>query len=295
LSFHSAYIALLGLPNAGKSTLLNAMVQKELCIVSDRPQTTRNQILGIRHEKDHQFLFLDTPGWYTGKLKLDQFFRKQVRLSIKDADLVCFLIDANKKGLKANQEYYKIVSEQERPIFLIINKIDCMKQAELIPYLGEIEKNFPGAKEYIPVSALEQNNTEHLVEVLKSYTPEGPPYFPEEMITDKSPAFLISEFVREALFQELYQEVPFSIAVVVEDLDEYEKSIEARCSIYVETKGQKLILLGSKGELIRKIKGNCNKRVRRYFSKKAKIDLWIKVKKGWRQDSTVLSQIGYKA
>lgn len=293
--YKSAYIAILGLPNAGKSTLLNALIQKELCITSDRPQTTRNSILGIRHEEDYQMLFLDTPGWHQGKLKIDRFFRQQVEQSIKDADLIIYVVDARHSKKFKNEQFLNLLLQKtNKPVFLVLTKIDSIKQSTLIPLMQQWHTEFERVADLIPVSAKENNNIEQLLQLILDNMEVGPPYYPPENFTNKSTSFLIGEFVREGLFRNLDQEVPFATATVVEEYSENEREISAQISIYVERKGQRLILLGTGGSLMREIKSQTIRKARKFFGKKISLDLWIKVKPKWRQDSGILSQIGYK-
>lgn len=294
-NYKSAYIAILGLPNAGKSTLLNALVEKELCITSDRPQTTRNSILGIRHSKNYQMLFLDTPGWHQGKLKIDNFFRNQVEQSLSDADFILFVVDARHPKEYKNREFLEFLTRNNhKPIILVLTKIDAIKQTALIQLMQKLHAEFTTVKELIPVSAQENQNIENLINLILDNMKSGPPYYPPEYFTDKSTSFLLGEFTREYLFRNLEQEVPFSCATVVEEFDENETRIDAQISIYVERKGQKLILLGPSGALIREIKSKTIQKARKFFKKKVNLQIWVKVKAKWRQDAAILSQIGYK-
>ena len=175
-NYKSAYIAILGLPNAGKSTLLNALVEKELCITSDRPQTTRNSILGIRHSENYQMLFLDTPGWHQGKLKIDKFFRNQVEQSISDADLILFVIDARHPKEYKNREFLEfLTTKSTKPVILVLTKIDTIKQSSLIALMQNLHTEFNKVKELIPVSAQENQNVENLTNLLLDNMQPGPP------------------------------------------------------------------------------------------------------------------------
>tara|TARA_Y100000589_G_scaffold18695_1_gene15496 strand:- start:1299 stop:2204 length:906 start_codon:yes stop_codon:yes gene_type:complete len=294
-NYKSAYVAILGLPNAGKSTLLNSLVEKELCITSERPQTTRNSILGIRHSEHYQMLFLDTPGWHQGKLKIDHFFRNQVEQSILDADLILFVIDARHPKIEKNRKFLEfLTNKSKKTIILVLTKIDTVKQSALIEIMHNLHSEFKKIKELIPVSAQKPQNIDCLVDLLLDNMSSGPPYYPPDCFTDKSTSFLLGEFAREYLFRNLDQEVPFSCATVVEEFKESENQIEAQISIYVERKGQKLILLGPAGALIREIKSKTIQKARKFFKKKISLQIWVKVKAKWRQDATILSQIGYK-
>ncbi|MCJ8346049.1 GTPase Era [bacterium] len=295
MGFRSGYIAIIGLPNAGKSTLLNRLLGKELCIISNKPQTTRNSILGIRHIDDHQMIFIDSPGWYEGKLKVDQFYREQVTQTIQDADIVVFVLDGTEPQFKQNKNLINLVrSSKNKEIILVFNKIDKLKQAKMIPLLSQINEDHPDLAEIIPCSAKDGHNVDVLLEILKGKLPEGPELYPEEMYTDKSPSFLMSEFLREAYIKYLDEELPFVLAVVIEDFKDLETRMEFRVSVYVERAGQKAILIGHSGALIHQIKKDSIIRARKFFSKKVVLDLWIKVKPNWRQSESILSQIGYK-
>ncbi len=295
MNFQSGYISILGLPNVGKSTLMNQLINRNLSIVTAKPQTTRNRILGIRSDENFQMLFLDTPGWYQGKLKLDGFYRSEVLSAVGDADLALFLVDGRKPRLKQNQSFFQeILRHSKIPVLILISKIDLLKQSALIPLLDSMPKEFSGAAAYVPVSSNAGPNLETLEECILEKLPEGPQFFPEEQITDKSKPFLLAEFLREAYFEHLDEEIPFGIATVVEDYSESERSIQARVCVYVERPGQKQILVGAGGDLIHTIKAKTSMRARRFFGKKVTLDLWIKVKKNWRQNAMLLNQIGYK-
>ncbi|PCJ21282.1 MAG: GTPase Era [Candidatus Cloacimonadota bacterium] len=295
MSFRSGYIAIIGLPNAGKSTLLNRLLGKELCIISNKPQTTRNSILGIRTIDKHQLIFIDSPGWYEGKLKIDKFYRGQVTQTIQDADIVVFVLDGLEPRFKQNKSLIELVrSSKNKEIILVFNKIDRLKQSKMIPLLSRIGEDHPELSEIIPCSAKDGHNVDVLLEILKSKIPEGPELYPEEMYTDKSPSFLMSEFLRESYIKYLDEELPFVLAVVVEDFKDLETRLEFRISVYVERDGQKAILIGPGGALIHQIKKDTIIRARNFFSKKVVLDMWIKVKPNWRQSESILKQIGYK-
>ncbi|MCO4783060.1 MAG: GTPase Era [Candidatus Cloacimonetes bacterium] len=295
MSFHSGYIAIIGLPNAGKSTLLNRLLDKELCIVSNKPQTTRNSILGIRNFEDHQMIFIDSPGWYEGKLKVDSFYREQVTQTIQDADIVIFVLDGTQPQFKQNKNLINLVrSSKNKEIILVFNKIDRLKQAKMIPLLSQIAEDHPDLSEIVPCSARDGHNVDVLLDIIKSKIPEGPELYPDDMYTDKSPSFLMSEFLREAYIKFLDEELPFVLAVVVEDFKDFDTRMEFRISVYVERAGQKAILIGPGGALIHQIKRDSIMRARKFFSKKIVLDMWIKVKPNWRQSESILKQIGYK-
>ena len=269
MSFQSGYISILGLPNSGKSTLMNQLLSQNLSIVSAKPQTTRNRILGIRSDKNFQMLFLDTPGWYQGRLKLDGFYRSEVLSAVGDADVALFLVDGKNPRLKQNQSFFKeILRHSSVPVLILISKIDLLKQSALIPLLSSMPETFDGAAAYVPVSAKAGTNLETLETCILEILPEGPQFFPEEQITDRSKPFLLAEFLREAYFEHLNEEIPFGIATVVEEYAEGERSIQAKICVYVERRSQKQILLGAEGDLIHTVKAKTCMRGRRFFEKK---------------------------
>jgi GTP-binding protein Era len=292
--FHSAYIAITGLPNAGKSTLLNSLIGSNLAIISDKPQTTRNKILGIRTTEKNQMLFIDTPGWYEGKLKIDAFFRSEVRSSLADADIVLFLIDGQRPSIEQNQKLYQSIKQNSKiPIILVLCKMDALNQQQIIPLLHDLPQKFSGFEAIVPVSGKTAANVDELLEVIEPLMPEGPAFYPEDSLTDKSVPFLISEFVREAYLSFLQEELPFSIATVVEDFQDRESSLFARVAVYVERKSQKLILIGSGGDIINSVKAYSSMRARKFLGKKVNLEIWIKVKPNWRRNTSILNQIGY--
>jgi GTP-binding protein Era len=294
-NYKSGFIAIVGLPNAGKSTLLNHILGKQLAIVSNKPQTTRNRILGIRTTEESQMLFMDTPGWYKGEMKIDKFFRSEVQSSLSDADMVIYVVDCTKPNPRQNRDFYNLVRTSTRkPVLLIANKIDRMKQAKMIPVISSLSEYYGDAEEIIPLSAKTGDNASELVPLIEKYLPDGPRFYPGETYTDRSVPFLLSEFVRESLIQFLEQELPFSIAVVVEDFIEEETKLLARISIYVERDGQKRIVVGTDGSNIKKAKGFSEMRGRRFFGKKVFLELRVKVKANWRQNDNILGRIGYK-
>jgi len=293
--FRSAWVAIVGLPNAGKSTLLNQLIGKDLAIISSKPQTTRNQILGIRHTDTCQLLFLDTPGFYQGKMKIDAFFRQEIDRSLSEADMILYILDGKRPSLEKNKAFLDIVCANAKvPVVLVVNKLDILRDHHLIPLLSQLPELFPQVKEIIPVSAKSRRNLDKLTEIMEALVPEGPQFYPEEQFTDRGPQFLLAEFVREGLFRKTEEEVPFSIGVSVTELVETETKIVAGVTIFVEKEGQKGIVIGEDGELLNWVRKHTSMRARRFFNKKVELSLWVKVKPGWRQNDGVLKQVGLK-
>lgn len=295
MSFKSGYIAIVGLPNAGKSTLLNAFLEKSLAITSSKPQTTRNQILGILHLPNAQLLFLDTPGWYEGKLKLDQHFRQEIRSALEDADLVLFLLDGKKPRWRESIPFFETVKSSVKvPVILLVTKVDIVKQTGLIALLSDLPEVMKEASEIVPISSRNAVNIPQLQELILNNLEEGPPFFPEESFTDRPTSFLLCEFVRESYIDLLDEELPFVMAVACESLDDAERHISASLFVFVERSSQKAILLGESGIMLKEVKRRTCIRARKFFSKKVFLDVWIKVKRNWRRDSAVLQKLGYQ-
>lgn len=295
MSFKSGYIAIVGLPNAGKSTLLNSFLDRSLAIISSKPQTTRNQILGILHQENSQCLFLDTPGWYDGKLKLDKCFRQEIRSALSDADLILFLLDGRKPRWRESIPFFEMVqSSTNVPVMLLISKIDLLKQASMISLLSDLPAKMQEASEIVPFSAKNAVNIQKLLDLILGYLREGPPFFPTESYTDRPNSFLMCEFLRESYIDLLDEELPFSMAVACESLEEGERKIQVSLQVFVERPTQKAILLGESGIMLKEVKRRTCIRARKFFSKKVFLDVWIKVKRNWRRDSAVLQKLGYQ-
>lgn len=293
--FHSAWVAIVGLPNAGKSTLLNTLIGCDLAIVSDKPQTTRNQILGVVHRPTFQILLLDTPGFYEGRMRMDAFFRSEIDRSVSESNVILFLIDGTKTMMKRNLSFFeKVRSESEVPVIVVINKMDRLKQSALIPLLQEVSEKFAGAHAVIPVCARSGFNLEELFRIVEGMIPDGPQFYPEDQITDREPKFLVAEFVREAIFRRTEDEVPFSVGVSVTEWNETPAKVVAGLTIFVEKDGQKGILIGENGEQLNHVRKHASIRSRKVLGKKVELSLWIKVKPGWRKNESILQQVGLK-
>lgn len=289
----SGFVALVGRPNVGKSTLLNQMVGSKIAIMSDKPQTTRNRIRGILTREEGQIIFLDTPGIHKPRTKIGEYMMKVVDQSIREVDLILFLIDVGKGILKGDEEIIQRLQGISIPKLLVLNKIDRVNPESLLPLIDRLRKY--SFKELIPVSALNGNNVEHLIETIYQYLPEGPYYFPPDQISDQPEQFLVGELIREKALFRLREEVPHSIAVEVEEYTERaDGTLYIRAVLYCERESQKGILIGKQGSMLKEIGRAAREEIELLFSTKVYLDLWVKVKEDWRNREGILRQLGFR-
>ncbi len=297
------FVAIVGKPNVGKSTLLNNMIGKKISIVTPRPGTTRIRVLGVKNIPEKaQIVFLDTPGIYNPK-ESDALGRAMVDMakqSLKDADLILFMIDAEEGWRKRDEEVYntyiKPFSEQ-KPVILVINKIDKIGPAKnVLPMIEEIHTMHPEIKEIVPISALKCSNLDELEKVILSYLPEGEPLFPEDMITDLPLRLLAAEIVREKAMMLTYEEVPTSIAVVINEIkpgDADPNVLVIRGEIIVDRENLKPIIIGKKGQRLKQIGKLAREELELITGRKVYLELWVKVKEGWRRRPDLVRMFGY--
>ena len=292
--FRSGFIALLGRPNVGKSTLLNRMLKQKLAIVSDKPQTTRTKILGIKHLTGAQLIFLDTPGIHKPKFALNRTMVKIALETLREADLVLFLIEAKDPWGGGDRFILEQLKSLSSPVLLIINKIDLVQKGRLLPLLEQSGKLHPFV-EMIPISALEGDNLDRLEEAILRYLPEGPPYFPEETVTDQSLRFLAAEIIREKILRHTREELPYVVGIMLEEFKEetQRKMTSIRATIFVERDSQKAIVIGKGGAMLKKIGQEARRELEDLLDTKVFLQLWVKVKKDWREDELILREMGY--
>ncbi len=296
--FRAGFVALVGRPNVGKSTIMNNILGTKLSIVSPKPQTTRMRILGVKHDKDAQIIFLDTPGVQKGKDLLTKVVMESAVGSMEEADVLVLIIEADKGWTKEDElilENY--IKKLNKPTILVINKIDKMEDKRmLLPLIEESSKKYDFV-EIIPMSAIKGENIDRFVETLKKYLPESPPLFPEDQITDLPLKFYIAEIIREKLFQNLRQELPYSAAVEVESIEEGQKNknlLIINAVIYVEKENHKGIIIGKKGQMLKKIGQQAREELEHLLGKKVHLNLWVKVKPRWKEDIRLLKLLGYQ-
>jgi GTP-binding protein Era len=295
MSFVSGFIAIIGPPNSGKSTLLNQLLGRKIAITSPRPQTTRNRIVGIYHGDDYQMVFIDTPGIHQTRSPLHKSMVISAKESLKEVDIILLVADpvdsTHDSEMKAILD---LLGKLEKPALLALNKIDLVKKETLLPLIASYGKLYR-FDAIIPISALYRDGLEALREELKRKLSPGPQFFPPDMITDKTEEFLIAETIREQIYYETRQELPYSSAVVVEALDEDRERnlLKVRAAIYVEKQSQKGIIIGKNGSVIKRIGRKARMEVERIFSVKVYLELLVKVEKNWSRDSRALRRLGY--
>ncbi len=292
-SFRSGFVSLVGRPNAGKSTLLNAILGEKIAIISDKPQTTRNRILGIKNLPEGQIVFLDTPGIHHSRSRLNQSMVKTALATYNEVDVIAFLIEANDPENDENDLILKTLEKTEKPIFLLINKIDLVEKEKILPIIDRFSKLRPYAQ-IIPVSALQGDGLGLLLDELLKVLPEGPQLFPEDMITDLPERFLAGEMIREKVFRLTRQEIPYSSAVVVDEFKEKEDKnlVVIKATIQVERESQKGIIIGEKGRMLKEIGSLARQEIESLLGTKVFLELWVKVEKDWREDPRALRRLG---
>ncbi|AWI03328.1 GTPase Era [Clostridium drakei] len=292
--FKSGFITIIGRPNVGKSTLLNSIMGEKLSIVSCKPQTTRNNIQTILTEKDFQLVFVDTPGIHKPKHKLGEFMVKIAQDSIKEVDLILFLTNPEDEIGKGDMYILEQLKECNVPVFLVLNKIDENTQERVAKTLDNYSKVFSFA-EIIPISALKGKNVDELKELMVKYMNEGPKYYPEDMITDQQERFVVAETIREKALRLLSQEVPHGTAVEIISMKKDEKGMyHIDATILCEKDSHKGIIIGKNGSMLKKISTYARQDIEKFLQARVNLKLWVKVKKEWRDSSSILKELGYK-
>ena len=288
----AGFVNIVGKPNAGKSTLLNQLMGEKLDIVTQKAQTTRHRIFGIYNEDDVQIVFSDTPGVLDPKYELQEKMMGFVKESLQDADVFLFIVDISDKS-EPSEFLIEKLNKIPIPVLLLINKIDKSNQKEMEAAVEHWHNLLPKA-EILPISALNAYNTEYILPKLKSLLPENPPYYDKDQFTDKSERFFVNETVREKILLNYEKEIPYSVEVVTELFKEKEGIIFIDSIIYVERETQKGILIGHKGEAIKKVGTEARLDLEKFFAKKIHLNLFVKVKKDWRKNEKDLKNFGYR-
>jgi len=293
--FRSGYVALIGRPNVGKSTLMNRMLGEKLSIVTDKPQTTRNRILGIKTTDTFQILFLDTPGIHRSKHRFNEIMLKTSLSTLEDADLILFLVDALQTMGQGERFIIDKLHDVITPKLLIINKIDRTGKQRLLPLIDEYKKRID-FQEILPISALTGDGVAALEDLIPSFLPEGPSYFPEDSLTDLSQRFMIAEMIREKVIQRTQKEIPHVVAVKVEAVKkrEGEELIDVDALIYTEKDSQKGILIGKGGQMLKEIGMAARPEIEEFLRSRVYLRLWVKVRKDWRSQLRMLKELGFE-
>ncbi len=289
----SGFVNIVGNPNVGKSTIMNALVGEKLSIITQKMQTTRHRIKGIVSGDDFQIVYSDTPGILKPNYKLQETMMKFVDTALIDADIILFVTDVQEKVGK-NPEYIEKVRKSNMPVIVLINKIDLSNQEEVVKLYSYWSKTFPGA-DVFPVSAIEKFNIEPLFDRILELLPENPPFFPKDDLTDRNERFFLQEIIREKILLNYQKEIPYSVEVEVEEFKESEKIINVRAVIYVSRDSQKGIIIGHQGKMIKKVGTEARQDAEEFFNKKMFLELYVKVAKDWRDKDGHIKKFGYDA
>jgi len=291
--FRSGFVAIIGRPNVGKSTLLNQLVGQKLAIMSDKPQTTRNKIIGVLNRDNAQIVFIDTPGIHKPKHKLGELMVEASRRSLNEVDCILLLIDVTRKLGRGDEHVLTNLAQVKTPVILVINKIDLLPISEVLPLIDQWKDKFD-FREIVPVSALRNTNTPALVDLIEDLLPPGPKYYPQDMITDQPERLLVAELIREKVLHRTREEVPHSIAVVVEQMERRNNDlIFVGAYVFVERDSQKKILIGKNGNFLKEIGTAARGEIEALLGNKIFLDLWVKVKKDWRNHEGSLRNLGF--
>jgi GTP-binding protein Era len=290
----SGFVSIIGRPNSGKSTLLNRLVGSKLAIVSDKPQTTRHRILGVRNYPEAQVVFLDTPGIHRPLHRMNVRMVDAALETMREVDVVCLLIDASEKMGHGDQYVVDLVKNVKAPVFLILNKVDLVKKVKLLPLMQQFGELGTFA-EIVPISAFTGENVDRLERLILDRLPEGDPRYPDDYLTDQPERLMAAEMVREKLLQFTHAEIPFSSAVVIDRFEEPAEPgglLRLYCSIVVDRDSQKAIIVGKGGDMIKRIGVAAREDLERFFSTRVFLDLHVRVKTDWREDEQVLRDLG---
>lgn len=293
MTYKSGFIAIIGRPNAGKSTLLNALLHQKIAIMSPKPNTTRNNIMGILTTQDTQYVFIDTPGVHKPKHELGRTLNKNAYTAIAEADINALIIDITQPFGSGDEFLLDRLRGSEVPCLLLVNKIDLLPKHQVMERLLKWQSVFP-FDEIIPLSALKEENLSELLKVIRSYLQEGVQYFPQEMISDHGENFRISEIIREKILFRTEEEVPHSIAVVIENREDTKDKIFIQALVIVERSSQKAIMIGKQGSMIRSIRIAAQKELKKMLKKPVELELYVRVEKDWRNRENKLKQFGYR-
>lgn len=292
--FKSGFVAVIGRPNVGKSTLINSLIGQKIAIMSDKPQTTRNKIMCVLTTDNEQVIFLDTPGIHKPLHKLGEYMVKAAEGTLKEVDAILFVVDAT-EDLGGGERYImERLQATKKPVILIVNKLDLIDRQSVLPIIEKYTKAYDFAG-VVPISAKEKMNLDSLLAELNKYLPEGPQYYPADTVTDQPERLIAAEMIREKVLHLTRDEIPHAIAVDIEEMkSRANDKVYIRATIYVERESQKGIVIGKRGALLKEIGALARKDIETMLGSKTYLDLWVKVKKDWRDRSNVLSELGFR-
>jgi GTP-binding protein Era len=299
MAHRSGFVSIVGRPNAGKSTLINALVGEKIAIVTEKPQTTRMNVQGILNVKAQrgrpagQIVFIDTPGVHKPDSRLNRKMMQEIHAALESRDLVLLLVDATEKFGPADEQVLELVKRTGAPVFLLLNKVDRLHKEKLLPIIEHYSR-LHAFQEVIPISALKRDGLDALIDKVIRALPAGPPLFPEDQLTDQPERFLAAEIIREKVLLKTGQEVPYATAVIVERYEELPKLTRIAAAIYCERDGQKAILIGKGGEKLKAMGTAARQELERRLEKKVFLELFVKVKPGWRQSAAFVEELDWR-
>ncbi|MCY1621700.1 GTPase Era [Staphylococcus pettenkoferi] len=289
----SGFVSIIGRPNVGKSTFVNRVIGHKIAIMSDKPQTTRNKIQGVMTQEDAQIIFLDTPGIHKPKYKLGDYMMRVARNTLAEIDAIMFMVNINEEIGRGDEYIMEMLKHVDTPVFLVLNKIDLVHPDDLMPKIEQYQ-TYMDFTETVPISALEGHNVDHFIEVLKSYLPEGPKYYPDDQISDHPEQFVVSELIREKILHLTSEEIPHSIGVNVDRMiKESESRVRIEATIFVERNSQKGIVIGKGGKKLKEVGKRARLDIEHLLGSKVYLELWVKVQKDWRNKVNFIRQMGY--
>jgi len=292
MSHRSGFVNILGNPNVGKSTIMNALVGEKLSIISPKAQTTRHRIMGIVNGEDFQIVYSDTPGILRPRYKLQESMMSFVNLALTDADVILYVTDVTERAASQG-EYIDKIKESGIPVMIAVNKVDLTNQEDLEKIVEEWHKEFPGSP-VIPVSALKDFNLQALLTAIQEKLPEGPAFFPKDQLTDKYERFFASEIIREKILTHYKKEIPYSVEIEIESFTDEKNLISIRALIHVARDSQKGIIIGHKGSMLKRVATEARKDMEGFFKKKVFLEVYVKVTKEWRDKPAALKKFGYR-
>ncbi len=293
MDFKSGFVSIIGRPNVGKSTLLNQIIGQKIAIMSDKPQTTRNKITGVYNGEEGQIVFIDTPGIHKPQHKLGELMVDAAQGTFNEVEAILLLTDVTQELGRGDEFILENLARVKTPIILVLNKIDLISKEQLLPIIEAWRNKFQFAH-IVPVSALKNENTKELLKILMNYMPEGPQYYPPDMITDQPERILVAELVREKLLKRTREEVPHSVAVFVELMEPRPNNlIYIGCTIYVERDSQKKIIIGKNGTMLKAVGADARREIQMLLGNQVFLELWVKVKKDWRNHQSTLKNLGF--
>lgn len=293
MSHKAGFVNIIGKPNVGKSTLINELVGEKVAIATPKAQTTRHRIMGMVNHKDYQLVFSDTPGIIDDpKYPMHEAMMDFVETAWNDADVLLYMVEVN-QNIESIADYLLRMKNLEIPFYVVVNKIDQSNQEQLMTYLDKIAQ-YVSEDHIFPISALNKFNTEQLLKKLVSHLPEHPPYYDKELYTDRTERFLVSEIIREKIFHHFKQEIPYSVQVVVVSFKDTDEKLNISAEIYVNRKSQKAIIIGKQGKALTRVGADARRDLMNHYDKRVHLDLYVRIKEGWREDKHELKRFGYK-